>query len=294
MSLPLLKLRSRKDLVETLLHEMIHAFLFVTREGLIIIKLFDLFLFMTVILDDNHESHGVQFHHHMCRINQMAGTNITVYHNFHDEVRHYQRHIWECDGPCKTRPPFYGVVRRVMNRKPGPNDSWWSKHQAECGGNFIKVSEPEMDEKNKGKRSKKKQNNTNENKTNGNVKTINDIRNYFTLETSKSVPGSSVLTNNGVNNSTCDIDNKNKTSTFVPFSGSGHVLGNLSDNKHVVGTFSSTGQVKSTFPGTGHVLGTRSDIKTKVIKIEKPNNSKSNASSTATKSNKIIEIIDLD
>jgi hypothetical protein len=30
ISIPLLKLRPRKDLVETLLHEMIHAYLFVT------------------------------------------------------------------------------------------------------------------------------------------------------------------------------------------------------------------------------------------------------------------------
>ena len=31
MSTPLLKLRPRKDMVETLLHEMIHAYLFVTQ-----------------------------------------------------------------------------------------------------------------------------------------------------------------------------------------------------------------------------------------------------------------------
>ena len=49
LSKPLLTLRSRADLVETLLHEMIHAFLFVTRE------------------DDNHESHGQKFHEHMYR-----------------------------------------------------------------------------------------------------------------------------------------------------------------------------------------------------------------------------------
>ncbi len=40
LSVPLLKLRPRKDLVETLLHEMIHAYLFVT-DG-----------------DDDHDGHG--------------------------------------------------------------------------------------------------------------------------------------------------------------------------------------------------------------------------------------------
>lgn len=40
-------------------------------------------------------------------------------------------------------PPFYGWVKRAMNRKPQPADSWWSSHQASCSGTFIKVSEPE-------------------------------------------------------------------------------------------------------------------------------------------------------
>lgn len=55
LSEPLLKLRPRKDLVETLLHEMIHAFLFVT--------------------DNNRDrdGHGPEFHKHMYRINQEAG-----------------------------------------------------------------------------------------------------------------------------------------------------------------------------------------------------------------------------
>lgn len=73
LSKPLLQYRSRKDLVETLLHEMIHGFLFVTRQ------------------DDNHESHGEKFHYHMYRINQMTGARITVYHTFHNEVRNYQQ-----------------------------------------------------------------------------------------------------------------------------------------------------------------------------------------------------------
>lgn len=131
LSLPLLQLRSRRDLVETLIHEMIHGFLFVTHQ------------------DDNHESHGEKFHYHMYRINQMTGTRISVYHTFHDEVRNYQNHVWKCDGPCQNRRPFYGLVKRAMNRKPGPNDTWWAQHQATCGGTFNKIAEP--DPKNKPK-----------------------------------------------------------------------------------------------------------------------------------------------
>lgn len=55
LSEPLLKLRPRKDLVETLLHEMIHAFLFVTNNN------------------KDRDGHGPEFHKHMYRINKEAG-----------------------------------------------------------------------------------------------------------------------------------------------------------------------------------------------------------------------------
>lgn len=60
LSEPLLKLRPRKDLVETLLHEMIHAYCFVLgiREG--------------------NGGHGPHFKKIMNGINKIAGTNISV------------------------------------------------------------------------------------------------------------------------------------------------------------------------------------------------------------------------
>ena len=60
LSVPLLKLRPRKDLVETLIHEMIHAYLFVTNNN------------------RDRDGHGPEFQYHMNRINQETGTNITV------------------------------------------------------------------------------------------------------------------------------------------------------------------------------------------------------------------------
>ncbi|XP_972573.2 DNA-dependent metalloprotease dvc-1 [Tribolium castaneum] len=159
LSEPLLKLRPRKDLVETLLHEMIHAYLFVTHNN------------------RDRDGHGPEFHKHMYRINNEAGTSITVYHNFHDEVRLYQQHWWRCDGPCQHRKPFFGMVRRATNRAPGPNDRWWAEHLRTCGGTFIKVKEPE----------KKKQEKKNETKSvkskdirdfmGGNVKGFKDLKN---------------------------------------------------------------------------------------------------------------------
>uniref|UniRef100_A0A8C0GQR1 DNA-dependent metalloprotease SPRTN n=1 Tax=Chelonoidis abingdonii TaxID=106734 RepID=A0A8C0GQR1_CHEAB len=125
LSEPLLKLRPRKDLVETLLHEMIHALLFVTNN------------------DKDRESHGPEFRKHMRRINRLTGANVTIYHNFHDEVDLYHQHWWRCNGPCQSRKPYYGYVKRAMNRAPSARDFWWSDHQQTCGGTFSKVKEPE-------------------------------------------------------------------------------------------------------------------------------------------------------
>ncbi len=58
ISIPLLKLRPRKDMVETLLHEMIHAYLFVTDNN------------------DDHDGHGPEFHKHMYRINKATGIHL--------------------------------------------------------------------------------------------------------------------------------------------------------------------------------------------------------------------------
>ncbi|XP_030026449.2 sprT-like domain-containing protein Spartan [Manduca sexta] len=129
LSEPLLKLRPRKDLVETLLHEMIHAYLFITRR------------------DRDRDGHGPIFLSHMHRINQFAGLNINVYHDFHDEVKLYQTHWWRCNGPCQSRRPHFGIVRRTCNRAPGKSDYWWRDHLASCGGTFIKIKEPEKKDK---------------------------------------------------------------------------------------------------------------------------------------------------
>jgi hypothetical protein len=29
-----------------------------------------------------------------------------------------------------------------MNRAPGKGDTWWARHQAECGGSYVKIQEP--------------------------------------------------------------------------------------------------------------------------------------------------------
>ncbi|KAK8772524.1 DNA-dependent metalloprotease SPRTN-like [Amblyomma americanum] len=122
LSEPLLKFRPRKDLVETLLHEMIHAYLLVTK---------------------GQRAHGPEFHEHMDRINKASGANITVFHHFHKETDYYRTHWWRCNGPCKHLMPFFGVIKRVMNRPPSEKNVWWAEHQRKCGGTFIKIREPD-------------------------------------------------------------------------------------------------------------------------------------------------------
>lgn len=125
LSTPLLKFRPRSDFVNTLLHEMIHAYLFITGGN------------------QSRDGHGPDFLALASQINNECGSNITVYHSFQDEVMYYRTHVWKCDGVCQTRGPYFGVVQRSMNRPPQKADRWWDAHSMKCGGIFTKISEPE-------------------------------------------------------------------------------------------------------------------------------------------------------
>lgn len=182
LSEPLLKLRPRKDLVQTLLHEMIHALLFVTQNN------------------RDRDGHGLEFCKHMNRINQASGTNITIYHSFHDEVDVYRQHWWRCNGPCQNCKPFFGYVKRVMNRPPSARDPWWAEHERTCGGTYTKIKEPENYGKS-GKTDKKKDKNASSEKS------------------KKSKPPSS-----STDSGSQDIRN------IIPFSGRGFVLGGATQN----------------------------------------------------------------
>lgn len=61
----------------------------------------------------DHEDHGPLFLEKMNEINRIAGTHITVYHSFRDEVNLYRVHWWKCDGKCGN------IIKRAMNRAPG-------------------------------------------------------------------------------------------------------------------------------------------------------------------------------
>ncbi|KAJ7545145.1 hypothetical protein O6H91_09G109300 [Diphasiastrum complanatum] len=141
LSEPLLKYRSVADLKDTLLHEMIHAYLFLT-DG-----------------NRDHDDHGPSFQTKMSAINNSTimdlekpkqGYHISVYHSFKDEVDNYRVHHWMCQVCGNT-------VKRSMNRAPSAADCRyrlpdaqacsdlrcsWHMHERHCGGNFVKTAEP--------------------------------------------------------------------------------------------------------------------------------------------------------
>lgn len=128
LSAPILQFRPFNDTISTLLHEMIHAYLWVTN-----CKRKDL----------NRDGHGSAFlkmAEHINRAESARNVCITVFHTFHDEVEHHRFHIWRCSGACRQWAPFYGYVKRAMNRPPQITDRWFPDHQARCGGTFSKIS----------------------------------------------------------------------------------------------------------------------------------------------------------
>lgn len=129
LSTPLLQYRPRSDTINTLLHEAIHAYFFVTTSW-------------RHSRGDDGTGHGAGFQLLADAINNHGNYAVTIYHTFHDEVDSYRTHVWRCSGPCKDQPPYFGLVKRSMNRAPGRSDSWWARHEAECGGTYTKIQEP--------------------------------------------------------------------------------------------------------------------------------------------------------
>ena len=140
LSESLLKFRTITEVKETLLHEMIHAYCF--------IKKYD--------MSDDLSGHGKYFKEKMNEINKETGFNVSVYHKFLDEVSYYAKYVWRCNGICRNKKPYYGYVRRQMNRPPQKADKWFMKHQKECGGTFIRISPTEEEEKKEKELKKKK------------------------------------------------------------------------------------------------------------------------------------------
>merc|ERR1719223_2519321 len=98
--------------------------------------------YVFVVVKNFSESHGKIFQSHMNRINKMANTRITIYHSWYNETQSLKQHWWRCQGSCRDRAPYFGYVKRSMNRAPSKNDFWYKSHMATCEGSFVKVREP--------------------------------------------------------------------------------------------------------------------------------------------------------
>jgi len=129
LSEPILKRRSRRDLVETLLHEMIHAYLFMTR-GIV-------------------DGHSQEFVYHMNRINEECGSNITVYHTFHDEVDaavfdlfnskpHLSEEVSEDVRKCEIKAP------EQDERAQNPSGTDQDDNSSKSGPEFTKVEDKKI------------------------------------------------------------------------------------------------------------------------------------------------------
>lgn len=177
LSQPLLQFRSNNELKETLLHEMIHAYLFLTNPAAC-----------------QGGGHGKEFQYLMNFINEITNLNITIYHSFHDEVQFLQKHVWKCNGKCVETPPYFGIVRRAMNRAPGPNDHWWAEHEITCGGYYIKIDGPEFHQKEQKKPNEEKER---KKKNKKNRKITEFLIKNTTNEESKILDTSSTLSTQG-------------------------------------------------------------------------------------------------
>ena len=131
LSEPLLKYRPRSDVINTLLHEAIHSYFFITTSW-------------RHARGDDGTGHGAGFLLLADAINHHGAYEVTVFHTFHDEVDSYRTHVWQCGGNCKSQAPFFGLVKRSMNRPPSKGDTWWKCHEEECGGVFTKIAAPEL------------------------------------------------------------------------------------------------------------------------------------------------------
>ena len=183
LSEPLLKFRSITEIKETLLHEMIHAYCH----------------FKSYDMSDDLSGHGKHFKRKMKEINEITGFNITVYHNFLDEVEYYTKYVWRCNGKCRNQPPFFGYVKRQVNRPPQKADKWWSQHEKNCGGMFERIKPTDKEIENEKKKKKK---NKNKNLIEKFFNNVNDNKNDININ-------NNVLKEKNLNDNINNINNNN-------------------------------------------------------------------------------------
>ncbi|XP_055296873.1 DNA-dependent metalloprotease SPRTN-like [Sitodiplosis mosellana] len=119
----LLVVRSRRETIEILLHEMIHAYL-------IHIKKED--------RPPNH--HGPNFQAKMNAIRAQTGLNITINHDFTETTvdKYYK---WRCLGNCRNMAPYFGFIWvKGKTREPSQRDLMWINRE-QCDHQFERYGD---------------------------------------------------------------------------------------------------------------------------------------------------------
>ena len=120
----------------------------------------------------------------------------------------YQQHWWRRNGPCQHKAPFFGTVRRSMNRVPGPNGFWCKEHQLTCNGQFIKIKKPEKIPKNsKKKSSKNSRNSESKSQKSSILNWINKSPNNISSSKTSDLNNSTHLRSKNLNNKSIPVTN---------------------------------------------------------------------------------------
>jgi len=227
---------------------------------------------------------------------------MQIYHNFHNEVKLYQQHWWKCNGPCQYRPPFFGTVRRAMNRPPSRSDFWWADHQRNCSGQFIKIKEPENYKSKKNDKSKLSL------KENEKLKLEREITEWFSKTLPTVTPRSTVNHSSKIFSQPNNDNDKPSTSKGNNGTNSSHTMNNLyaqnlvnsmgkfvpkthsdvrdvhDSSKRVEDTKSNTAPKSPKFSYSGVLGGSRSGQSNLLTKFQHLNNSSNNLQESASTS----------
>lgn len=61
--------------------------------------------------DTDGGDHGPSFIKIMNRIYRETGADVSVYHDYHNEIAMYENRLWRCNGKCRNRPPHFGLLQ---------------------------------------------------------------------------------------------------------------------------------------------------------------------------------------
>ena len=119
LSSSLLQYRTTKEIIQTLIHEMIHSYIYINKK-----------------INHDRTKHGSRFSSIMNVINHICKDcklHVTVRHNFFEEIKINKSCKWQYNGICKR------VIYRPWYKQPGKHEIWWNRHQNECGGTYQQI-----------------------------------------------------------------------------------------------------------------------------------------------------------